>query len=78
MSERQLIDENLLEDITGGVVEMVCTSQERYVYGTRNPDVKYGFKSRSKVSNFVAENYSYYGESGIFDALMAEGLIYRL
>ena len=78
MSENNRIhidDEASLEDITGGVVEMVCTATERYVYGTRTPDVKYSFKSRSKVCNFVAENYSYYGEAGIFNALIAAGLI---
>lgn len=77
-NKRIPLDEASLEDVTGGVVEMVCTATERYVYGTRTPDVKYGFKSRSKVCNFVAENYSYYGEAGIFQALIDAGLIFPL
>ena len=78
MSERILLDEATVEEITGGVVEMVATSTERYVYGTRTPDVKYRFNSISKVSKFVSENYSYYGEAGIFQALMAAGLIFPM
>lgn len=74
-STRVALDEESLEAVSGGVVEMVCTSTERYVYGTRTPDVKYSFKSRSKVCNFVAENYSYFGEAGIFQALIDAGLI---
>lgn len=76
--KRIALDEESLEAVTGGVVEMVCTASERYVYGTRTPDVRYSFKSRSKVCNFVAENYSYYGEAGIFQALIAEGLIFPM
>lgn len=74
-TKRIALDDESLNAVTGGVVEMVCTSTERYVYGTRTPDVKYSFKSRSKVCNFVAENYSYYGEAGIFQALIEAGLI---
>ena len=71
-----LVDEDL-EQVTGGNVQFVCIpGTTSYCYGEHNPDVKYTFNVKIReVSKFIAENYDYYGEAGIFNAMVAAGLI---
>lgn len=78
MSERIALNEEEIELVAGGNVQYVCTETERYAWGTHNPDVKYGYTSKKKMLAFIAENYDYYGESGIFKALIDAGICFPL
>lgn len=73
----QLSDEEV-EQVAGGNVKYKCTTEERYAWGTHNPDVKYGFYSKSKMIAFIRDNYDYYGEAGIFQAMVDAGICYPL
>ena len=77
MERIPLMDEDV-ESVAGGNVQYVCTETERYAWGASNPDVHYGFTSRSAMVAFVDANYDYYGEGGIFQALMDAGICYPL
>ena len=69
-----LTDEQL-EQVAGGNVLYVCNGDDHYCYGSHNPDVKYEFQSRRKMVEFVQNNYDYYGEAGIFQAMLEAGII---
>lgn len=78
MNERIELNEEELEQVAGGNVLYVCGPNGRYAWGSHNPDVKYGYTSKKAMLAFIAENYDFYGEAGIFQALMNEGICYPL
>jgi len=79
MSENRIqISEENLDSVTGGNVQYVCTETERYAWGTHNPNVKYGYTSKRAMIKFIEENYDYYGEAGIFQALCQAGICFPL
>lgn len=78
IKNRVMLDDDAVEDVTGGNVLYVCDEVNHYCYGSHNPDVKYEFYSRRKMLEFINENYDYYGEAGIFNAMIEAGLIYRI
>jgi len=78
MSNRVELREEDLELVAGGNVQYVCTPDERYAWGTHNPDKKYGYTSKRAMIKFIEDNYDYYGEGGIFDALISAGICYPL
>lgn len=68
--------EEELDQITGGNVLFVMAGGEAYLYGSHNPEKKYAFCAKVRdIKAFIADNYDYYGESGIFDAMKTAGLI---
>jgi len=69
------LTDSAVEDVTGGNVQIVCNKNDHYCYGARTPDVRYEFQSKRAVDNFVTENYDYYGEAGIFQAMIDAGII---
>lgn len=76
INKREQLSDFDLEQVTGGNVQFVCIPGECYCYGSHNPDVKYSFNVKIReVSKFIADNYDFYGESGIFDAMVSQGLI---
>lgn len=76
--KRVALNDEEIEAVAGGAVNYTCTETNRYCWGEHTPDVRYGFYSKSKMLAFIADNYDYYGESGIFDAMIDAGLIYPL
>ena len=76
--DRALLDDEILEAVAGGNVLYVCTKEDHYCWGARNPGVRYGYQSLRKVLAFIQENYDYYGEAGIFNAMMAAGLVTKM
>ena len=75
-NKRVPLDDVDLQQVTGGNVLFVVANGQAYLYGSHNPDKKYSFCAKVReVNAFIAANYDYYGEAGIFDALKAEGLI---
>ena len=78
MANRIPLNEDVLESVDGGNVQYVCTETDRYAWGTHNPDVKYGYTSKRAMLNFIQDNYDYYGESGIFNALIDAGICYNI
>ena len=77
-NKRMMLDDEMLEDVTGGNVLYVCNQTDHYCYGAHNPDVKYEFRSRREMLAFVDQNYDYYGEAGIFNAMVAAGIVTKM
>lgn len=69
------LDDDTLEAVAGGNVLYVCNAVDHYCWGSHNPDKKYEFQSKRKMLDFISKNYDYYGEGGIFQAMIDEGLI---
>lgn len=78
MNNRIQLNDEDVELVAGGNVLYKCTTTERYAWGSHNPDVKYGFTSKKAMLAFIQANYDYYGEAGIFQALINEGICYPL
>lgn len=75
MAERIKLNDTDAEQIAGGNVLYVLNNTDHYCYGSHTPDVRYEFRSRREMLAFVEANYDFYGEAGIFDAMMAAGII---
>ena len=73
--KRIMLDDDVLDSVAGGNVLYVCNSTDHYCYGSHNPDVKYEFQSRRQMLNFIEQNYDYYGEAGIFQAMVNAGIV---
>lgn len=67
-----------IEDVAGGNVCYVCNQTDHYCWGSHNPDVKYEFRSRKAMLEFIEKNYDYYGEAGIFQAMIDADIIYPI
>ena len=74
-NKRMMIEDDRLEDVTGGNVLYVCNETDHYCYGAHTPDVKYEFQSRRQMVAFIDQNYDYYGEAGIFQAMVNAGIV---
>lgn len=74
MSRIQIEDE-FLEDVTGGNIQYVNANGERYMWGSHSPDQKYSFASKTAVRNFIQANYDELGERGCLQEMVAQGII---
>lgn len=77
-TKRIPLSDDILEQVAGGNVLYVCTATDHYCYGSHNPDVKYEFQSRRQMLSFIEENYDYYGEAGIFNAMVEAGIVTKM
>ncbi len=75
MSNKVLLDDDMLDDVTGGNIKYINTPTERYLWGSHSPDQKYSFPSKSAVKNFVAEHYDELGERGCLAEMVKLGII---
>lgn len=75
MPNKVLLDDDMLDDVTGGNIQYVNTPTERYLWGSHNPDQKYSFPSKKAVKDFVAANYDELGERGCLAEMVAQGII---
>lgn len=74
-TKRIPLGDDMLEMVAGGNVLYKCNETDHYCWGSHNPDVKYEFQSRRKMVAFIEENYDYYGEAGIFNAMIDAGIV---
>lgn len=72
---RMQLNEDMLEDVTGGNIQYVNNETDRYAWGSHNPGKRYAFPSKSAMLRFIHENYDELGERGCIEAMVSKGIL---
>lgn len=75
MDNKILLDDDMLEDVTGGNILYVNDATGKYLWGSHSADQKYSFTSKKAVREFVNANYDELGERGCIAEMVSLGII---
>lgn len=72
---RIMLDDDMMEDVTGGNIQYVNNETDRYAWGSHNPGQRYAFPSKSAMLRFINENYDELGERGCIQEMVNRGIL---
>jgi len=76
MSDKRVqLNDEMVEDVTGGNIQYVNNGTDRYVWGSHNPNQRYSFPSKKVMLAFINEHYDELGERGCLEAMVQQGII---